>query len=120
VLLLAASPVFAGTVRGVLVDKRGRPDPDQVLRFENRVSGDIYLVKTRRDGVFAAQLPPGTYYLRNSQGRPLLTGIACDKSSLDLGTVSEPARPSLWDFFHSQSMGEALVKSPAPSAANVP
>jgi hypothetical protein len=126
-LLVIAISIFSATVSaraavvgGALTTRDGNPAPDRQIHFGNRVTGDIFLVRTGSDGRFSADLPPGHYDLREERGPIIRAAIAVGASEQDLGKVAEPAGGLWCHLFEMEVLGPAIVRTPAPSTANLP
>lgn len=111
---------MATPVSGVLVASGAGPLPDHELHFQERVSGNIYTVRTKANGAFSTMLPPGVYDLRGKHGAVIASGIIVGQSPLNLGQVNPPPPYYVWRLFERQEMGPAIVNSPAPATAYVP
>jgi hypothetical protein len=110
----AAEPV---AVSGKLLTYEGQPFGGRQVHFENRVSGDVFLTRTRSDGSFSFELPPGEYNLRDEQG-PIIRGhIQAYSDDINLGTVSEP--PQIQYLLERERVAPAQLHSPAPVTSNV-
>ena len=125
-LLAAALFVFAAlgaagaaTVTGRLTASSGAVAGRQ-LHFENRVTSDIFLAPVSADGTFSADLPPGQYQLRDERGTVMVPDINVGEANLSLGNVSAPSGWNPLGIFDSERVGEAIVRSPAPSTADLP
>jgi hypothetical protein len=118
-LMLMAPSVQAAQVSGTLTGyENSAPQANRYLHFENRITGDIYLAPTARDGNFGTELPPGEYQLRAEHGA-VLAAVEVGFDDIPLGVVRElaPYAPSrLWNL---QSIAPAQVISAAPSTANI-
>ncbi len=112
--MLPAEPVV---VSGKLLTYEGQPFGDRQVHFENRVSGDAFLTRTRGDGSFSFPLPPGEYNLRDEQGPIIRSHIQAFGEDINLGTVSEP--PQLQYLLQSEGVAPAQIHSPAPVTSNV-
>ena len=126
-LLVIAISIFSVTVTahavvvgGSLTTRDGNPAPDRQIHFENRVTGDIFLVRTGSDGRFSADLPPGHYDLREERGPIIRGAIGVGASEQDLGKVAEQDSGFWCRLFEAEVLGPAIVKTPAPSTANLP
>ncbi len=120
--LVLSIPAGAGaaTVSGTLVTSDGSPVANRQLHFENRVTGDLYLVRTAADGGFSADLPPGVYDLRQQEGEIIRAGVGVVESPDTLGKVSEPGFGSFWShLFDHEELAPGIIRSPAPSTANL-
>lgn len=118
-LAIAASSARGATVTGVLTTYHGQLAPERQIHFENRVTQDIFLARTGKDGAFSADLPAGSYSLRLERGAIAATFLV-GLGPVDVGTVKIPAPLYPPRLFQFQGVGEAIVISPAPSTANVP
>ena len=116
----ATVSVRAAVVGGALTTRDGNPAPDRQIHFENRVTADIFLVRTGSDGRFSADLPRGHYDLREERGPIIRAAIAVGASEQDLGKVAEPDRGFWCNLFEMEVLGPAIVRTPAPSTANLP
>jgi hypothetical protein len=120
-LIVLAARTDAAMVSGTYTSPAGQPLADHQLHFENRVSGDMFLVRTGSDGAFASDLPPGTYDLRAERGLVVRPGIRVDKpdANLNVGRVSEGAPYDVRRPFERQGIGPALLDSEAPATAHL-
>jgi hypothetical protein len=109
----------AAMVSGVLTEYEGPPAKDRQVHFENRLSGDMFLVATGDDGAFAADLPPGTYDLRGERGLVIKGRIVVDREAVNLGTVRHPPPLDVRKPFQREGIAETIVESAAPATANV-
>ena len=119
-ILSATVSARAAVIGGALTTRDGNPAPDRQIHFENRVTGDIFLVRTGSDGRFSAGLPPGRYDLREERGPIIHAAIAVGANGQDLGKVAEPAGGFWCHLFEMEVLGPAIVKTSAPSTANLP
>ena len=121
VLLMAAAPAaLAMRVGGTLLNSTtSAPIASRDLHFQDNVTQDIYLSPTHQDGSFAAQLPPGSYQLRNETGAILIHYIYVGKYDVNIGQVKEGASTWVQDVFERQAIFPTLLTSPAPSTAYV-
>jgi len=122
VVLLAATwcgVAGAAMVSGVLTEYEGPPAKDRQVHFENRLSGDMFLVATGDDGAFAADLPPGAYDLRGERGLVIKGRIVVDREAVNLGTVRHPPPLDVRKAFQREGIAETIVQSAAPATANV-
>jgi len=109
------------TVTGVLAaPEAGEPLADHELHFQERVSGNIYTLRTGANGAFSTMLPEGVYDLRGKHGAVMARGVIVGQSPVNLGQVSPPGPFNVWRLFERQEVGQAIVKSPAPVSAYVP
>lgn len=118
-LAIAASSARAATVTGFLTTYHGQRAPNRQIHFENRVTKDIFLARTGKDGAFSAELPAGYYSVRLERGA-IVTTVRVGLQPVDVGRVKIPAPLYPPRLFQLQGLGEAIVTSPAPSTANVP
>ena len=102
---------------GRLLTHQGQPAAGQQIHFENRVSGDVFLTKTRGDGSFSLALAPGAYDLRDEDGPIIVRYINVRDRDINLGTVSEPGL--LAHLLESEIIAPALIQSPASVTSNV-
>ncbi len=102
---------------GRLLTHQGQPAAGQQIHFENRVSGDVFLTKTRGDGSFSLALAPGAYHLRDEDGPIIVRYINVRDQDINLGTVSEPGL--LAHLLESEIIAPALIQSPASITSNV-
>jgi hypothetical protein len=109
----------AANVNGTMTYVNGSPATRRQLHYENRATGDMFVAPTTPDGAFTADLPPGLYDLRAERGVILKYKIRVDADDLNIGRVVEPAPLDVRRIFEHQSVAEAIVVSPAPSAANL-
>ena len=110
----------AATVSGTLTSAGGAPQQGREVHFEERLTNDIFVAVTGPSGTFSADLPEGVYDLRTETGPIIDGGIAVGASAVALGKVQDVAGDDLTRFFQTQEVGEAIVKSEAPSTADVP
>ena len=111
---------MATVVTGVLAAPAAGPLPGYELHFQERVSGNIYTVRTQANGVFSTMLPKGVYDLRDIHGAVIARKVIVGHSPVNLGQVNPPAPYDVWRLLERQEIGQAIVKSPAPAAAYVP
>lgn len=121
ILLFALTPTAHGAqVSGTLTGyENSAPLANRYLHFENRITLDIYVAPTAKDGTFGSELPPGEYQLRAEHGAIIASGINVGTADIPLGAVSDlaPYAPSrLWNL---QSIAPAQLTSAAPSTANI-
>jgi hypothetical protein len=112
--MLPAEPVV---ISGKLLTYEGQPFGNRQVHFENRVSGDAFLTRTRGDGSFSFPLPPGEYNLRDEQGPIIRSHILAYGEDINLGTVAEP--PQIQYLLQREGVAPAQVHSPAPVTSNV-
>jgi hypothetical protein len=109
------------TVTGVLAaPEAGEPLANHELHFQERVSGNIYTLRTAANGAFSTVLPEGVYDLRGKHGAVIARGVIVGQSPVNLGQVNPPGPYNVWRLFERQEVGQAIVKSPAPVTAYVP
>jgi hypothetical protein len=109
----------AANVSGVMSYRDGKAADKRQLHYENLVTSDIYVAPTQPDGSFTADLPPGWYDLRAERGLVLAGGIRVDNADINIGHVVEPAPLDVRRAFERESVGEAILDSPAPATANI-
>jgi hypothetical protein len=109
--------VRTSVARGRLLTHHGQPLASRQIHFENRVTGDSFLTKTRCDGSFSLALAPGAYDLRHENGPIIGPYIDIRDQDINLGTVSEPG--SLAHLLESEIIAPALIQSPASITSNV-
>ena len=109
------------TVTGVLAaPEAGEPLTNHELHLQERVSGNIYTLRTAANGAFSTVLPEGVYDLRGKHGAVIARGVIVGQSPVNLGQVNPPGPYNVWRLFERQEVGQAIVKSPAPVTAYVP
>jgi len=118
-LVLCAARIEAAMVSGVYTSAGGKPLADHQLHFENRISGDMYLIRTGDDGSFSSDLPPGTYDLRAERGLVVRPGIRVDGPDLNVGRVSEGAPFDVRRPFEREGIGPTLLDTAAPATAHL-
>jgi len=111
---------MATMVTGVLAAPAAGPLSGYELHFQERVSGNIYTVRTRANGAFSTMLPKGVYDLRDIHGAVLARAVIVGQSPVNLGQVNPPAPYNVWRLLERQEIGQAIVNSPAPATAYVP
>jgi hypothetical protein len=118
---IALSPHAAGAtiVSGNFIYRNGKPGNDRQLHLENRATNDIYVAACNSDGTFSADVPPGLYDLRAERGVILKYRIRVEEEPINVGRVIEPVPLDVHRLFQRQSIAEAIVKSPAPTTANM-
>jgi len=107
-------------VSGVLTAPGAGPLAGHELHFQERVSGDIYTVRTRADGTFSTTLPQGLYDLRGEHGAVIASAVMVGQSSVNLGQVHPPGLYDVGRLLERQEIGQAIVNTPAPATAYVP
>jgi hypothetical protein len=107
-------------VSGVLTAPGDGPLADHELHFQERVSGDIYTVRTHPDGSFSTMLPQGVYDLRGRHGAVIARAVIVGQSPVNLGQVHPPGPFDVGRLFERQEIGPAIVNTPAPATAYVP
>ncbi len=90
------------------------------MHFQNRLSGNLYTVRTEANGAFSTMLPEGVYDLRGKHGAVIASGIVVGQTPVNLGQVSSPGPYNVWRLLDRQQIGQAIVKSPAPATAYLP
>lgn len=109
------------TVSGVLAaPEAGAPLAGHELHFQQRISGNMYTVRTQSNGAFWTMLPQGVYDLRGMHGAVIARAVAVGQSPVNLGQVNPPGPYNVWRLVERQEIGEAIVKSPAPATAYIP
>lgn len=109
----------AALVSGSFAYRNGSPGKDRQLHLENRATGDMYVAACNGDGSFSTDVPPGLYDLRAERGVILKYRIHVDQEPINIGRVVEPVPLDVHRVFQRESIAEAVVKSPAPSTANL-
>lgn len=114
-----AAPGYCTIVNGTVITYQGQPAAGRQVHFQNTISNDIYLTKTGPDGSFRLSLPPGNWILREEHGALIGKSFTVGTTETELGPmgIQAPLHPP--KLFQMQGMGEAIIKSPAPSTANV-
>jgi len=115
--IATASGAFAANVSGILIGADGRPASGSQIHFEQRVTHDLFLLRTGPDGKFSTDLPPGAYDLRGDRGALIGAGIIVHDDDLALGKLVAPGG---WSIFNREGVLEGLATTPAPSTANLP
>jgi hypothetical protein len=115
----ASSDGLAAAVRGIVMKGNGVPAANEQVHLENRVTGNLYLADTGKDGSFSIDVPPGWYDLRERSGAVIKSGIRVNLNPLDIGSVVLPRRTSFWRLFQRERLAPVLVESPAPTTVNV-
>ncbi len=115
---VAGSPAFAANVSGVLITVDGKAARSRQIHFEDRVTHDLFLIMTDRDGKFSLDLPPGSYDLRSDRGAIMGPMIVVDEAGIALGNI---VQPSGWRglIFQREGVLKGVVTTPAPSTANI-
>jgi hypothetical protein len=108
-------------VTGVLAQpEAGQPLGGHELHFQDRVGGNLYMMRTEANGAFSTRLPEGAYDLRGMHGAVIVRGVGVGSNPVNLGPVNPPGPYNVWRFFERQEIGEAIVQSPAPATAYLP
>jgi len=108
-------------VTGVLAaPEAGGPLSGHELHFHERISGNMYTVRTQANGAFSTMLPRGVYDLRGMHGTVIARGVIVGQNPVNVGQVNPPGPYNVWRLLERQEIGEAIVKSPAPATAYVP
>ena len=110
---------LAVVVSGNFVYQNSKPAEHRQLHFENRATGDMYIAPTDDSGNFSVDLPPGLYDLRAERGVILKYRVKIEQEPLNVGRVVEPVPLDVHRIFQHETVGEDIVKSPAPSTANL-
>jgi hypothetical protein len=115
----AGSSAFAANVSGNLVTVDGKAARNRQIHFENRVTHDLFLIMTVRDGQFSIDLPPGSYDLRSDRGAIMGPLIDVDEADVALGDIVQRAG---WrgQIFQREGVLKGILATPAPSTANIP
>ncbi len=116
----AAAMQMSTMVTGVLAASEAGSPAGHDLHFQNRLSGNIYAMRTDANGAFSAMLPRGVYDLRGMHGAVIAPGVVVEQSPVNLGQVHSPGPYNVWRLFEWQEIGEGIVKSPAPATAYLP
>ena len=104
------------TVTGVLAaPEAGEPLANHELHFQERVSGNIYTLRTAANGAFSTVLPEGVYDLRGKHGAVIARGVIVGQSPVNLGQVNPPGPYNVWRLFERQEVGQAIVVTPITS-----
>lgn len=119
-LCSAPSHTRAAQVGGILAGRDGKPEAGRQIHFEGRVTHEVFLTQTGADGGFSLSLPPGDYDLRAERGAPIASGIIVEEANVNLGKLTKPRRFFLMGLFDREGIEKGIVKSPAPSTANIP
>jgi hypothetical protein len=107
-------------VTGVLSTPDAASLDGHELHFQERVSGNLYTVRTEANGAFSTMLPQGVYDLRGMHGAVIARGVMVEQSPVNVGQVHPPGPYNIWRVLERQEIGEAIVKSPAPATAYTP
>jgi hypothetical protein len=120
-VLVFARPRAAAAVvvSGSFVYQNSKPAEHRQIHFENRATGDMFIAPTDDSGNFTVDLPPGLYDLRAERGVILKYRVNVENEPLNIGRVIEPVPLDVHRIFQHESVGEDIVKSPAPSTANL-
>ncbi len=117
----AATLQMSTVVTGVLAaPQAGGPLAGHELHFQERISGNIYTLRTEPNGAFLTMLPQGCYDLRGMNGAVIASAVTVGQSPVNLGQVNSPGPYDVWRLLEWQEIGEAIVKSPAPATAYIP
>ena len=120
-----ASPAVATermstVVTGVLAAPDEGSAASRELHFQNRLTGNLYTVRTKADGSFSTMLPKGVFDLRGMHGAVIVAGVVVGQGPVDLGQVRSPGPYNLWRLVQWQHISQAIVSSPAPATAYLP
>jgi hypothetical protein len=115
-----ASRRMSTAVAGVLAaSESGGQLGGHELHFQNRISGNIYTVRTETNGAFSTMLPEGVFDLRGMHGAIIVRSVTVGQSPVNLGQVHSPGPYDFWRLVERQEIGPAIVKSPAPATAYI-
>ena len=90
------------------------------MHFQNRLSGNLYTVRTEANGAFSTMLPEGVYDLRGKHGAVIASGIVVGQTPVNLGQVGSPA-PTMSGVCSTGSRSvRRSSESPAPATAYLP
>lgn len=115
-----ATQQMSTAVTGVLSAPDAGTLDGHELHFQERVSGNMYTVRTGANGAFSTMLPQGTYDLRGMHGAVIARGVTVGQSPVNVGQVHPPGPYNVWRLLERQEVSEAIVKSPAPATAYMP
>jgi len=120
-----ATPAVAITqmstmVTGVLAAPEPGPAAGHQMNFQNRMSGNLYNVRTDSNGAFSVMLPPGAYDLRGIHGAVIVADVVVGQAPVNLGQVTSPGPYNVWRLVERQYISQAIVSSPSPAAAYLP
>jgi hypothetical protein len=107
-------------VTGVLAAPEAGSPAGHDLHFQNRLSGNIYAMRTDVNGAFSATLPRGVYDLRGMHGAVIASAVMVGQDPVNLGQVHSPGLYNVWRLFEWQQTGPVIVTSPAPATAYLP
>jgi len=107
-------------VTGVLAASEAGSPAGHDLHFQNRLSGNIYAMRTDVNGAFSATLPRGVYDLRGMHGAVIASAVMVGQDPVNLGQVHSPGPYNVWRLFEWQQTGPVIVTSPAPATAYLP
>lgn len=108
---------WAARVSGTLIGTPQQPDTGRRFHFQDRITGDIFIVPIGDDGSFALNLPPGKYDLRAQHGVMVWRNIVVGDHDVTLGKFQEHPPNAISRVLAWQSLFPSLLTSPAPSAA---
>ena len=117
---VATLQMSTGVTGTLAAPETGQPLGGDELHFQDRVGGNLYMMRTEANGAFSTMVPEGVYDLRGMHGTVIGRGVSVGSSPVNLGPVSPPGPYSVWRFFERQEIGEAIVQSPAPATAYLP
>jgi hypothetical protein len=107
-------------VTGVLAASEAGSPGLHDLHFQNRVSGNLYVLRTEPNGAFSTMLPQGIYDLRGMHGAVIASAVMVGQDPVNLGQVHSPGPYNVWRLFEWQQTGPVIVTSPAPATAYLP
>ncbi len=107
-------------VTGVLAAAEGGSPAGHDLHFQNRLSGNVYVMRTDANGTFSTMLPEGVYDLRGMHGAVIAPAVMVGQTPVSLGQVRSPGPYNVWRLLEWQQVGPVIVTSPAPATAYLP
>jgi hypothetical protein len=116
----AATRQMSTTVTGVLAAPEAGSAAGHELHFQDRLSGNLYTLRTESNGAFSTMLPEGVYDLRGMHGAVIVAGVVVGQTPVNVGQVSSPGPYNAWRLLQWQQISQAIVSSPAPATAYLP
>jgi hypothetical protein len=116
----AATQQMSTMVTGVLAAPEAGSPAGHEMHFQDRLSGNMYTVRTKADGSFSTMLPQGVFDLRGMHGAVIVAGVVVGQGPVNLGQVSSPGPYNAWRLLQWQQISQAIVSSPAPATAYLP